>query len=241
MDWLTQRKEELFKDEGQDAKQTEKTGAWLSTLTGVKGKGDAARVGALKQNLDLAVGQSDTVPGNQPSPTGEARWDLREQLGMSAQKEEEIQESTCFMWQILSSFQVFFLLCIHQKRLCSAAGKSDPQISVASHTHTYTYIYTHIHKWTRTYILIYRHTHTHTLITTYGRLWSGRLLHMHHLEHAASGAGERERLESHTWAFPASTQRCHRRHRPRFPGHSESPGGGNAAVWRASLSIQVLQ
>ena len=105
-------------------------GAWLPALADVKGKGGVPGVGILKQDLDLVVGQSEVVTGNQPSPTEEARWDLREQLGMKIQKEEEIQESTCFMWQILSSFKVFFLLCIHQNRLCSAAGTSDPQISV---------------------------------------------------------------------------------------------------------------
>ena len=47
------------------------------------------------------------VARNQPSPQEESRWDLREQLGLKTQKEEEIQESTCFMGQILSSFQVF--------------------------------------------------------------------------------------------------------------------------------------
>ena len=50
-------------------------------------------------------------------------------------------------------------------------------------------------------------THTHTLITTYRCLWSVRLLHVHYLKHAASGAGKRERLESHTWTFPAFTQK----------------------------------
>ena len=129
MDWLTQSRGELFKDEGQDAKrQFGEMEAWLSAQTDVKGRGDAAGVDALQQDLDLVVGQSDVVTGNQPSPTGEARWDLREELGMNTQKEEEIQESSCFMWQILSSFQVF-LLCIHQNRFCSAAGTSDPQIS----------------------------------------------------------------------------------------------------------------
>ena len=64
---------------------------------------------------------------------------------------------------------------------------------------------------------------------------------MHHLEHAASGAGKRDRLESHIWAFPASTQKWHRWHHPRFIGHNESPGSRNTAIWRVLLSIHVLQ
>ena len=73
-----------------------------------------------------------------------------------------------------------------------------------SHAHTHTqYTYTHIQTYTHTYT----HLHMHTLITTYRCLWSVRLLHMHHLEHAASGAGKRDRLESHIWAFHASTQK----------------------------------
>ena len=59
-----------------------------------------------------------------------------------------------------------------------------------SHTHTH-----------RNALHIHLYTHTHTLITTYRCLWSGRLLHVL-LEHAASVTGKRERLESHTWAFP---------------------------------------
>ena len=96
MDWLTQRKEELFKDEGQDAKRE----IWETEpdchRSDVKGTGDAAGAGALKQDLDLVVGQSEMVTEKQPSPTEEARWDQREQLGMKTKKEEEIPERTCF-------------------------------------------------------------------------------------------------------------------------------------------------
>ena len=60
-----------------------------------------------------------------------------------------------------------------------------------SHTHTH-----------RNALHIHLYTHTHTLITTYRCLWSGRLLQVL-LEHAASVTGKRERLESHTWAFPS--------------------------------------
>ena len=83
MDWLTQGRGELFKDEGQDAKrQFGEMEAWLSAQTDVKGRGDAAGVDALQQDLDLVVGQSEMVTEKQPSPTEETRWDLREQLGM---------------------------------------------------------------------------------------------------------------------------------------------------------------
>ena len=59
MDWLTQGRGELFKDEGQDAKrQFGEMEAWLSAQTDVKGRGDAAGVDALQQDLDLVVGQS---------------------------------------------------------------------------------------------------------------------------------------------------------------------------------------
>ena len=186
---------------------------WLSAQSDVKGTGDAPGADALKQDLDLVVGQSEMVTEKQPCPTEEARWDMREQLGMKKQKEREIQESTCFTWQILSSFQVFFLLCIHQKRFCSTTGKSDPQISV-------TYTHTHTEKCLHTHTFIYRHIHT--LITTYRCLWSVRLLHMHHLEQVASVTGKRERLQRCTWAFHASTWKWHRRHHPCFIAQSES-------------------
>ena len=122
-----------------------------------KGNRKCTRAGALRQNLHLVAGQSEMVTEKYPNPTEETRWDLREKLGMMTQKEEEIQQSTCFMWQILSSFQVFFLLCIHQRRLCSAAGKNDPQISV-----TYTHIYTHTDTNAHIQTHSYRDTHTHT-------------------------------------------------------------------------------
>ena len=122
-----------------------------------KGNRKCTRAGALRQNLHLVAGQSEMVTEKYPNPTEETRWDLREKLGMMTQKEEEIQQSTYFMWQILSSFQVFFLLCIHQKRLCSAAGKNDPQISV-----TYTHIYTHTETNAHIQTHSYRDTHTHS-------------------------------------------------------------------------------
>ena len=45
----------------------------LSAQSDVKGTGDAPGVGALKQDLDLGVGQSEMVTEKQPSPTEEAR------------------------------------------------------------------------------------------------------------------------------------------------------------------------
>ena len=104
---------------------------------------------------------------------------------------------------------------------------------------THTHIYTHTDR--NAHIHTHSYTDTRTLITTYRCLWSVRLLHMHHLEHAASGAGKRDRLESHIWAFPASTQKWHRWHHPCFIGHNESPGSRNTAIWRVLLSIHVLQ
>ena len=52
--------------------------AWLSAQSDVKGTGDAPGVGALKQDLDLGVGQSEMATEKQPSPTEEAMWDQRE-------------------------------------------------------------------------------------------------------------------------------------------------------------------
>ena len=68
----------------------------LTAQSDVKGTGDAPGAGALKQGLDLVVGQSEMVTEKQPSPTEEARWDQREQLGMKTQKEEKIPGRTCF-------------------------------------------------------------------------------------------------------------------------------------------------
>ena len=136
MDWLTQGRGELFKDEGQDAKrQFGEMEAWLSAQTDVKGRGDAAGVDALQQDLDLVVGQSQKwwLGSNQAQQRMQG-----ETWGAAWDKDTEgrgIQESTCFMWQILSSFQVVFLLCIHQNRLCSAAEQWSPNVS---HTHTHT-------------------------------------------------------------------------------------------------------
>ena len=142
------------------------------------------------------------------------------------------------MWQVLSSSLLSPWYPSEETLFC-CWKKWPPNLRGNTHTHIHTH--THIYKWTHTYVLIIRHTHTHTLITTYRRLWSVRLSHVHHLEHAASGAGKRERLQSHTWAFPASTQKWHRCHRPRFIGHNEAPGSRNTAIWRVLLSIHVLQ
>ena len=78
MDRLTQSKEELFKDECQDAKREIWETAWLSAQSDVKGPGDALGAGALKQDLGLVVYKSEMVTEKQPSPTEEARWDQRE-------------------------------------------------------------------------------------------------------------------------------------------------------------------
>ena len=172
------------------------------------------------------------VTEKQPSPTEEARWGLREQLGMKTQKEGEIQGRTCFTWKILSSFQVFFLLCIHQKRLCSAAGKSDRQIS---HIHTYTHTHRQMHTYTHTHIQTHTHSSQPTVVSgqwdsSMCTLWNIQLL-----------GQKRERLENHTWASHASTQRWPRWHHPRFIAQNESLRTGNTAVWWAPLSIHILQ
>ena len=44
----------------------------LSAQSDVKGTGDAPGMGALKQDLDLVVGQSEMVTENQPGPTEDA-------------------------------------------------------------------------------------------------------------------------------------------------------------------------
>lgn len=136
-------------------------GAWLSA-DWCKGKRGYRRVGALKQNLDLAVGQSDTVPGNQPSPTGETRWDLREQLGMSAQGKGVWKVPVCDRFCL---FQCSFFFVLHSEELCLLLEQMTQSIL---------------------------HLHTHTFITTYRCLVQLRLLQLHHLEHTASGAGKRE-------------------------------------------------
>ena len=86
----------------------------------------------LRRSLGLVVGQSVMVTRNQPSPKEESSWDLREQLGMKTQKEEEIQKSTCFMWQILSSFHVFRIGSVLM--LEQLTPKSQK-----AHTHAYTH------------------------------------------------------------------------------------------------------
>ena len=102
MDWLTQRKEELFKDEGQDAErqiwETEPDCQHKWCKGNRRGNRRCTRAGAVKRDLDLVVGQSEMVTEKQPSTTRETRWDLREQLGVKKQKDGEIQESFCFTW-----------------------------------------------------------------------------------------------------------------------------------------------
>lgn len=101
----------------------EKSGKLSLTVTSdVKGTGDAAGAGALKQDLDLVVGQSEMVTAKQPRPTEEAvgsegaAWD--EDTEERGDPGKDLLHVT-----VLSS--AFFSFCIHQKRLCSAAGKSD--------------------------------------------------------------------------------------------------------------------
>ena len=62
---------------------------------------------------------------------------------------------------------VFFLLWIHQKRLCfAAAAASDPQILVIrTHIHTDTHIYTYTQSHTHGHT--YTQTHTHTQMDTH--------------------------------------------------------------------------
>ena len=154
------------------------------------------------------------------------------------------------MWQILSSFQVFFLLGIHQKILCSAAGKSDPQISVSlTHTHIETHTHPYIHTYTCTHIAIHMHAYRNRHIHTYIHIHTHT--HTHHnlqsfvvhetLTCAPSGTysfwGRKESLENQTWAFPASTQKWHMWRHPRFIAQNESLRTGNTAIWRVLLSI----
>ena len=86
----------------------------------------------LRRSLGLVVGQSVMVTRNQPSPKEESSWDLREQLGMKTQKEEEIQKSTCFMWQILSSFHVFRIGSVLMLEQLTPKSQKE-------HTHAYTH------------------------------------------------------------------------------------------------------
>ena len=74
------------------------------------------------------------VARNQPSPQEESRWDLREQLGLKTQKEEEIQESACFMGQILSSFQVFRIGSVLMLEQLTPKSQKE-------HTRAYTHIH----------------------------------------------------------------------------------------------------
>ena len=151
------------------------------------------------------------VTGKQPSPTEEARWDLRSSLGQRHRRKRRSRKVpvSCdrFCLPFKSSFS-FVSIRIDSALLLNG----DPQMSV-----------------------------THTLITTYRCLWSVRLLHVHHLEHAASGAGKKERLGSHTWAFHASTQRWHRRQHPQFIGQNESLRARNTTIWWVLQFIRILQ
>ena len=111
---------------------------------------------------------------------------------MKTQKEEEIQESTWFMWQILSFFRVFLPLWICQNRLCSATGTTDPQISEATHTCIHTLI---------------------TSLHMYCGQWSTISSHVHHLEHTTSGAEKRETRESHgVFMSPLGRDTCDTTH-----------------------------
>ena len=111
---------------------------------------------------------------------------------MKTQKEEEIQESTWFMWQILSFFRVFLPLWICQNRLCSATGTTDPQISEAPHTCIHTFI---------------------TSLHMYRGQWSTISSHVHHLEHTTSGAEKRETRESHgVFMSPLGRDTCDTTH-----------------------------
>ena len=52
---------------------------------------------ALQQDLDLVVGQSQKCDWEATKPNRGSKVRPEEQLGTKTQKEEEIQESTCFM------------------------------------------------------------------------------------------------------------------------------------------------
>ena len=113
---------------------------------------------------------------NQPGPREDASWPPEGVSWDEDTEEEEIQESTWFMWQPLSFFQVFLPLWICQNRLRSATGTTDPQIAEATHTCVHTRI-----------------TNLHMHHGQRGSIgWR-----VHHWEHTASGAEKREARESH--------------------------------------------
>ena len=177
------------------------------------------------------------VTEKQPSPTEEARWGLREQLGMKTQKEGEIQGRTCF----IVTDSVFFSSLLSplypsEETLLCCWKKWPPNLT---HTHTHT------HKCTHTHTLIYRHTHTHIQTHTHSSQptvvsgqWDSSMCTLWNIQLLGQ---KRERLENHTWASHASTQRWPRWHHPRFIAQNESLRTGNTAVWWAPLSIHILQ
>ena len=75
----------------------------------------------------------------------------------------------------------FVFLSRLQNRLCSDAGTTDSQISEGTHTCIHTFI---------------------TNLQTYCGQRGSTSLHVHHVEHAASGAGKRETRESHGVFMP---------------------------------------
>lgn len=215
----------------------------------------------LNRNPDLNLCQQErwlrtnqAQQRKQLRPEG-AAWD-------ETQKEEEIQESTQVSCDRFCLFQVCFLLWIHQKRLCSADGTSNPQIPQSythTHTHTLTPTYTHTHTQRDTHIYTntqshrcghtytqtltytytdghkhsihtdtrehtYMHTYTHSVHTyTHIQTYTHTYAHLHMHTHSSQPTDvcgqwgsctcsiwntqllgqERERLESHTWAFHA--------------------------------------
>ena len=124
---------------------------------------------------------------------------------MKTQKEEEIRKVPASCDRFCLLFKSSFSLVSIRRDSVLLLEKVTPKSQCLSHTHTqrhiHTHIYTHTHAHiqpytcmhieTDTYTHTYTFTHTHILITTYSHLWSMRLLHVHHLEHTASGAEKR--------------------------------------------------
>ena len=184
------------------------------------------------------------VTEKQPSPTEEARWTQKEKLGRKTQKEEEIRKVSASCDRFCLLFKSSFSL-VSIRRDCSAPGKSDPQMSVSLiHTHIETHTHPYIHTYTCTHIAIHmhayrnRHIHIHTHTHTHHNLQSF-VVH-ETLTCAPSGTYSfwvrKESLENQTWAFPASTQKWHIWHHPRFIAQNESLRTGNTAIWQVLLS-----
>ena len=199
--------------------------AWLSAQSDVKGKGDA---GALKQDLGLVVGQSEMVTENQAQQRkqGEIRgssFGWRHRRKRRSRKIPASCDRFCLLFK--SSFSFVSIRRVSALLLEKVTPKS----------HTYTHTHTQMHTDTHTHIQTHTHSSQPTVVSgqwdsSMCTLWNIQLL-----------GQKRERLENHTWASHASTQRWPRWHHPRFIAQNESLRTGNTAVWWAPLSIHILQ